>query len=120
MRLLFYCTADSSDLHGCIYPTDHCSREERNLATSCVLSTTHEDVAMLPQVVHLRDLLVASPYTNTPSVLEITGTVLRQAMERSAEDFTQNDDGTLRVSDCFLEPKVEHYNYDYYMGISYT
>ena len=45
---------------------------------------------------------------------------LRQAMERSAEYFTQNDDGTLRVSDCFLEPKVEHYNYDYYMGVSYT
>ena len=53
-------------------------------------------------------------------MLEITGAVLRQAMERSAEYFTQNDDGTLRVSDCFLEPKVEHYNYDYYMGVSYT
>ena len=24
------------------------------------------------------------------------------------------------MSDCFLEPKVEHYNYDYYMGVSYT
>ena len=78
------------------------------------------DVAGLPQVVRRRDLLVAYPYTNTLSVLEITGAVLRQAMERSAEYFTQNDDGTLRVSDCFLEPKVEHYNYDYYMGVSYT
>ena len=26
----------------------------------------------------------------------------------------------MRVSDCFLEPKVEHYNYDYYAGVSYT
>ena len=67
-----------------------------------------------------RDLLIAYPYTNTLSVLEITGAVLRQAMERSAAYFTRNDDGTLRVSDCFLEPKVEHYNYDYYMGVSYT
>ena len=58
------------------------------------------DVAGLPQVVRRRDLLVAYPYTNTLSVLEITGAVLRQAMERSA--------------------KVEHYNYDYYMGVSYT
>ena len=41
-------------------------------------------------------------------------------MERSAEYFTRNDDGTLRVSDCFLEPKVEHYNYDYYAGVSYA
>ena len=78
------------------------------------------DVAGLPQVVRRRDLLIAYPYTNTLSVLEITGAVLRQAMERSAEYFTRNDDGSLRVSDCFLEPKVEHYNYDYYAGVSYT
>ena len=52
--------------------------------------------------------------------MQITGAVLRQALERSAEYFTRNDDGTLRVSDCFLEPKVEHYNYDYYAGVSYT
>ena len=71
-------------------------------------------------MVRRRDLLIAYPYTNTLSVLEITGAVLRQAMERSAAYFTRNDDGTLRVSDCFLEPKVEHYNYDYYMGVSYT
>ena len=24
------------------------------------------------------------------------------------------------MSDCFLEPKVEHYNYDYYAGASYV
>lgn len=78
------------------------------------------DVAGLPEVVRRRDLLIAYPYTNTLEVLEITGRILRQAMERSAEYFTRNADGTLRVSDCFLEPKVEHYNYDYYAGVSYT
>lgn len=83
-------------------------------------SSLANDVAGLPQVVRRRDLLIAYPYTNTLSVLEISGAVLRQALERSAEYFTRNDDGTLRVSDCFLEPKVEHYNYDYYMGVTYT
>ena len=83
-------------------------------------SSLANDVAGLPQVVRRRDLLIAYPYTNTLSVLEITGAVLRQAMERSAEYFTRNDDGSLRVSDCFLEPKVEHYNYDYYAGASYV
>ena len=83
-------------------------------------SSLANDAAGLPRVVRRRDLLIAYPYTNTLSVLEITGAVLRQAMERSAAYFTRNDDGTLRVSDCFLEPKVEHYNYDYYMGVSYT
>ncbi len=78
------------------------------------------DVAGLPQVVRRRDLLIAYPYTNTLTVLRITGAVLREAMERSAAYFTRGTDGSLRVSDCFLEPKVEHYNYDYYAGVSYT
>ena len=78
------------------------------------------DVAGLPETVRRRDLLIAYPYTTTLAVLEITGAVLRQAMERSAEYFTRNGDGTLRVSDCFLEPKVEHYNYDYYAGVRYV
>lgn len=77
------------------------------------------DVAGLPQVVRRRDLLVAYPYTNTLSVLEITGAVLRQAMERSAEYFTQNDDGTLRVSDCFRSRRWKHYNYGLYGGVLY-
>ena len=64
--------------------------------------------------------LIAYPYTNTLTVLRITGAVLRQAMERSAAYFTRGEDNTLRVSDCFLEPKVEHYNYDYYAGVSYA
>lgn len=91
-------------------------------ATGAQLSASSlaNDVAGLPQVVRRRDLLIAYPYTNTLSVLQITGAVLRQALERSAEYFTRNDDGTLRVSDCFLEPKVEHYNYDYYAGVSYA
>ena len=91
-------------------------------ATGAQLSASSlaNDVAGLPQVVRRRDLLIAYPYTNTLSVLEITGAVLRQALERSAEYFTRNSDGTVRVSNCFLEPKVEHYNYDYYAGVSYT
>ena len=78
------------------------------------------DAAGLPQTVRRRDILNAYPYTNTLTVLEITGAVLRRAMERSAEYFTRNADGSLRVSDCFLEPKVEHYNYDYYAGVTYA
>ena len=78
------------------------------------------DAAGLPQTVRRRDILNAYPYTNTLTVLEITGAVLRRAMERSAEYFTRNPDGSLRVSDCFLEPKVEHYNYDYYAGVTYA
>ena len=52
--------------------------------------------------------------------MDDTGAVLRRAMERSAEYFTRNEDGTLRISDAFLKPKVEHYNYDYYAGVHYV
>ena len=91
-------------------------------ASGAQLSVTSlaNDAAGLPQTVRRRDILNAYPYTNTLTVLEITGAVLRRAMERSAEYFTRNADGSLRVSDCFLEPKVEHYNYDYYAGVTYA
>ena len=42
------------------------------------------------------------------------------SMERSAEYFTRNEDGTLCISDSFLTPKVEHYNYNYYAGVHYV
>ena len=47
------------------------------------------DAAGLPQTVRRRDILNAYPYTNTLTVLQITGAVLRRAMERSAEYFTR-------------------------------
>ena len=40
-------------------------------------------------------------------------------MERSAEYFAYDKDGNVCVSDSFLIPKVEHYNYDYYMGVDF-
>lgn len=91
-------------------------------ASGAKLSVTSlaNDAAGLPKVVRRRDILNAYPYTNTLTVMEITGAVLRQAMERSAEYFTKDPDGSLRVSDCFLQPKVEHYNYDYYAGVRYA
>lgn len=78
------------------------------------------EIAGLPQVVRRRDLLTAYPYTNTLAVLRITGAVLRQAMERSAAYFSYGADGELQVSNSFLYPKVEHYNYDYYAGVEYA
>ena len=64
------------------------------------------DAAGLPQTVRRRDILNAYPYTNTLTVLQITGAVLRRAMERSAEYFTRRADGMLDISDAFLKPKV--------------
>ena len=38
--------------------------------------------------------------------MDDTGAVLRRAMERSAEYFTRNEDGTLRISDAVLRRKL--------------
>ena len=71
----------------------------------------------LPANVKRRDLFLAYPYANTFVVLEITGAKLKEAVERSAEYLEQKDDGELVVSERFLKPKVEHYNYDFFAGI---
>lgn len=76
-------------------------------------------ISGLPQMVRRRDILTVYPYTNTLSVLRITGAVLRQAMERSASYFDLDEQGKLCISEQFLKPKVEHYNYDYYAGVDY-
>lgn len=47
------------------------------------------------------------------------GRTLRRYIERTAEYFCV-EDGVVRVSDRFLRPKVEHYNYDYFSGIDYV
>ncbi|HWS31096.1 MAG TPA: bifunctional UDP-sugar hydrolase/5'-nucleotidase [Clostridia bacterium] len=76
------------------------------------------DVSGLNKAVTRRNILSTYPYPNSLVALEITGEMLRSAIERSAEYFTL-ENGCLRVSDTFLKPKVEHYNYDYYAGIAY-
>lgn len=67
----------------------------------------------------LRDIVSNYPFANTLVVVEVGEKELRLALERSAEYFDQND-GKISISKSFLEPKVENYNYDYYLGISYT
>lgn len=66
-----------------------------------------------------RDVMAAYQFPNTIKVLEVDEEILRQALERCAEYFTLQE-GEVVISDCFLNPKVEHYNYDFFAGFSYT
>ena len=70
--------------------------------------------------VTIRDIVSTYVFPNTLKTVEVCREQLKKALERSAEYFTRNEDGTLRISDAFLKPKVEHYNYDYYAGVSYA
>ncbi len=69
--------------------------------------------------VTVRDIVASYVYSNTLKVLEVTGDILRRALEQCASYF-EVDGKQVRISPHFLEPKEAHYNYDYFMGITYA
>lgn len=69
--------------------------------------------------VTVRDIVSTYVYPNTLVVYEVTGEILKKALSRSAEYLFYNGK-EVRISDAFLKPKVEHYNYDYFSNIEYT
>ena len=77
------------------------------------------DPVTLGGEVTLGGLLSAYPFANTLLKLKVTGKILKDAMERSASYFDV-ENGRVRISDRFIIPKEEHYNYDYYRGVSYS
>lgn len=82
------------------------------------LSLFNDPVSLGP-VVTLGGLLAAYPFANTLLKLRIDGGMLREAMERSAGYF-DIEEGKAIISDRFIIPKEEHYNYDFYRGVSYS
>ena len=72
----------------------------------------------IPKEVKVRDVLLAYPFPNTLVILEITGKLLKEALEHSAEYFTVKE-GRIQISERFLKPKEEHYNFDFYKGVTY-
>ncbi len=74
----------------------------------------------LKKEITVRDVLGIYQFANTVEVKEVTKAVLKAALERSAEYFEYNaETKEVSVSKIFLQPKVEHYNYDYYAGLEY-
>ncbi|MDR1772045.1 MAG: bifunctional metallophosphatase/5'-nucleotidase [Hungatella sp.] len=72
----------------------------------------------LPDHVTMRDMVRVYPFSNTLVVLEVNEESLKKPLERCAEYFALKD-GNIEISDAFLKPKVEHYNYDYFSGITF-
>lgn len=64
-----------------------------------------------------RDVLNTYRFPNTTVVLEIDGKALRAALEQNFSYIEY--DGTYKISKKFLEPKEEHYNFDYFYGIDF-
>ena len=68
--------------------------------------------------VTIRDVVATYIYPNTLRTLEVDRTVLKAALERCASYFDFDDKGALCVSESFLKPKVEHYNFDFFAGLA--
>lgn len=78
-----------------------------------------DSAAGFGHTITMRDIINNYPYPNTFYVLEVKGSDLKLALERTATYFSiENEE--LIVNPAFLEPKPQHYHYDMYGGISYT
>jgi 2',3'-cyclic-nucleotide 2'-phosphodiesterase/3'-nucleotidase len=65
-----------------------------------------------------RDVESNFVFPNSIIKLEITGKILKDALEKTATYFERSGQAIV-ISKSFLSPKVEHYNYDVYDNITY-
>ena len=68
----------------------------------------------------MRDIVSTYIFPNTLVTLAVNRAQLKRALERSAEYFTLVADGRISVSESFLHPIVQHFNYDYISGVNVT
>lgn len=90
-------------------------------ATGAQISATAigNEIKGMNRDVTIRDVVSSYIYSNTLQVKEMSGAELKAYVERCAEYFELKD-GKLEISDVFIRPKVEHYNYDYFLGMDYV
>ena len=91
--------------------------EESNADISC---TSFSNVVKgFDKNVTVRDVIATYIYPNTLVMKKINKKYLKLYLERCASyfDTTSKD---IKISESFLKPKVEHYNYDYFSNIHYT
>ena len=90
--------------------------EETGADFSC--TSLGNDAVGLAADITMREIRGAYLFANTLVVLEVDREVILSSLERCASYFTLVD-GTPQVSEEFLKPKIEHYNYDFYAGLHY-
>ena len=70
--------------------------------------------------VTVRDIMSTYIYPNTLVIRRVNKHYLKLALERCASYFDVTENNEVKISDLFLKPKVEHYNYDYFANLNYT
>lgn len=85
--------------------------------STCALPNEYKGFSSTPTI---RDIVSTYIYSNTLVVLSISGADLKKYIEHTAEYFELLPDGTIGLSERYMRPKVQHYNYDYFSGLDYT
>ncbi|MCK5732497.1 MAG: bifunctional metallophosphatase/5'-nucleotidase, partial [Tenericutes bacterium] len=89
--------------------------------TGAMLSATSlgNQVTGFKKEISIRNVLSTYVYANTLVVIEITGKILKEYLEKCAEYFVVTE-GKITHNPSFSYPKNEHYNYDMIDGIDYV
>ncbi|OLR65329.1 bifunctional metallophosphatase/5'-nucleotidase [Peptoniphilus porci] len=97
---------------------DLINKIQREYTSSDISITSFANVVSgLKKNLTTRDVLNTYRFPNTAIVLEIDGKTLRKALE---QNYTYIEyDGEYKIAKIFLEPKEEHYNFDFFYGISF-
>lgn len=74
----------------------------------------------IPKSLTIRDIMSNYPYDNTLYIVKLNGQMLKAAIEHSAEYFSYSPNEGIVLNPRWLSPKVEHYNYDFFIGIEYV
>jgi 2',3'-cyclic-nucleotide 2'-phosphodiesterase/3'-nucleotidase len=98
--------------------------ERNGFPVDISLAAIFSNTGQLPQgEVKLRDAYSVYVYDNTLYVMEITGKILRDALELDAQYFATLDPASLPSSAQACKatsPSIPDYNWDLYAGIDYT
>ncbi len=92
--------------------------EESGVDISVTALLTNDSKGFNPTVT-MRDIVSNYMFPNTLVVLELTGSEIKEALERTAQYFVLNDAGEIIVNPTYVTPKPQHYNYDMWEGINY-
>ena len=66
----------------------------------------------------IRQILNTLRYPNTLEVYEIDGKTLRRGLNKNFEYIVKDENG-YRINEDYIIPKLSHYNFDFYDGITY-
>jgi len=83
------------------------------LSSTCLAN----EVRGFSKNVTVRDIVATYVFPNTLKTIRVDRAVLKAALERSAEYFVLDGAGQPQVSESFLKPLIQHYNYDFLSGV---